>query len=226
MLRHRHRFYYTLKPFLPWRLRNTIRRIAVRSKLKSCGATWPINPAAALRPEGWPGWPDSKRFAVVITHDVESSMGLAKCDKLVDLDQRLGFRSSFNLIPEGDYRASAELRSRIKSQGHEVGVHDLKHDGKLFSSHSDFQKSALRINQYLSQWGASGYRSGFMVRNLDWFHELNIKYDSSTFDTDPFELQPNGSGTIFPFWVAATGPIEQRRKGYVELPYTLPQDST
>src|SRR5688572_24860914 len=226
MLRHHHRFYYTLKPFLPWRLRNAVRRISVRSKLAACSATWPINPNASSKPEGWPGWPDNKRFAVILTHDVESSVGLTKCNHLLNLEQELGFRSSFNLIPEGDYSVTSEFRASITSKGFEVGVHDLKHDGKLFRSQAGFRNSALRINKYLGEWGASGYRSGFMVRNLDWFHDLEIKYDSSTFDTDPFELQPDGAETIFPFLVPAPGTEKQSARGYVELPYTLPQDST
>ncbi len=67
----------------------------------------------------------------------------------------------------------------------------------------------------------SGFRSGFMHHELEWAHELNIKYDASTFDTDPFEPQPDGVNKIFPFWVE--GP---NGTGYVELPYTLPQDFT
>jgi hypothetical protein len=59
-----------------------------------------------------------------------------------------------------------------------------------------------------------------MHHNLDWIHQLNIKYDASTFDTDPFEPQPDGVHTIFPFWVPRPG------GGYMELPYTLAQDST
>jgi glycosyltransferase involved in cell wall biosynthesis len=51
-------------------------------------------------------------------------------------------------------------------------------------------------------------------------HHLEIEYDASTFDTDPFEPQPDGMGTIFPFCV----PGRDNQKGYVELPYTLPQD--
>ena len=49
---------------------------------------------------------------------------------------------------------------------------------------------------------------------------LNIDYSTSTFDTDPFEPQPEGIGTIFPFFVQK----DHNHKGYVELPYTLPQD--
>ncbi|MFT3781729.1 MAG: hypothetical protein QM790_06890 [Nibricoccus sp.] len=65
-----------------------------------------------------------------------------------------------------------------------------------------------------------------MLRNLDWIHELEIEYDASTFDTDPFEPQPEGAGTIFPQWIPAPAGVRSKNRGYVELPYTLPQDST
>jgi glycosyltransferase involved in cell wall biosynthesis len=56
---------------------------------------------------------------------------------------------------------------------------------------------------------------------LAWLHQLGVEYDASTFDTDPFEPEPDAVGTIFPFWVP--GP---NKSGFVELPYTLPQDFT
>ena len=40
-----------------------------------------------------------------------------------------------------------------------------------------------------------------MLHNLRWLQDLNVVYDSSTFDTDPFEPQPDGTNTIFPFLV-------------------------
>ena len=40
-----------------------------------------------------------------------------------------------------------------------------------------------------------------MLRNLDWLHDLDVQYDASTFDTDPFEPQPDGRHTMFPFRV-------------------------
>jgi hypothetical protein len=61
-----------------------------------------------------------------------------------------------------------------------------------------------------------------MYHNLEWLHLLDIEYDLSTFDTDPFEPQPDGVATIFPFWVGN----QETGKGYVEMPYTLPQDFT
>lgn len=142
-------------------------------------------------------------------------------------EMALGFRSSFNFIPEGEYKVPSELRAEILTNGFEVGIHDLVHDGHLFDTARHFQKHAVTINRYLHEWGATGFRAGFMLRNLDWFHQLDIDYDASTFDTDPFEPQPEGTHTIFPFWVHRRPSMAPAsRDGYVELPYTLPQDST
>ncbi len=220
-----HRFYYGLKPYLPWHVRMTLRRISARRKRARVASAWPIDPSAARPPAAWPGWPDGHQFAFVITHDVESAAGLAKCEQLAALEEQHGFRSCFNFIPEGSYRVPAELRASLRRRGFEIGVHDLKHDGKLFRDRADFDRKATRINRYIREWQAAGFRSGFMLRNLDWLHELQIRYDSSTFDTDPFEPQSEGAGTIFPFWVRPPDAATANR-GYLELPYTLPQDST
>jgi glycosyltransferase involved in cell wall biosynthesis len=139
----------------------------------------------------------------------------------MQVEQEYGFRSSFNLIPEGGYQVSAELREELERNGFEVGVHDLYHDGKLYWTRARFSRSAKQINHYLKKWGVGGFRSGFMHHNLDWLCDLDVKYDASTFDTDPFEPQSDGVNTIFPFWVPRPA-----GGGYVELPYTLPQDST
>lgn len=210
-----------------------LRRLSARRKRKQFTDVWPIDPASSRAPAGWTGWPDGKRFAFVITHDVEGPSGLGKCDLLASLDESAGFRSCFNFIPEGPYRVSDSLRESLAGRGFEVGVHDLEHDGKLFHSRSGFRQKASRINHYLKQWGAAGFRSGFMLRNLDWVHDLELHYDSSTFDTDPFEPQSEGAGTIFPYWIARPPAQEPLRaidstsqNGYLELPYTLPQDST
>jgi hypothetical protein len=216
-----HKMYFGVKPMVPLYLRRAVRRWFALRKRQSVGDVWPILPGSECPPPGWPGWPDGKKFAFVLTHDVEGQAGVDRCRALMELDQKWGFRSSFNFIPEGEYPVSKELREELTDHGFEVGVHDLRHDGKLFRSRSDFQASAVRINRYLKEWGADGFRAGFMFHNLEWFHDLEIQYDASTFDTDPFEPQPDGVGTIFPFWNAG-----RNGRGYVELPYTLPQDST
>lgn len=215
--------YYALKPHVPWRLRMGLRRVVARRLRARHGNSWPISedPQAGRTPAGWPGWPQGKKFAFVLTHDVEGQKGLDRCRQMAELDLNLGFRSSFNFVPEGEYETPKELRDYLTAHGFEVGVQDLRHDGKLYDSKQKFQENARSINRYLAEWGAVGFRSGMMMHNLDWLKDLNVLYDSSTFDTDPFEPQPDGVNTVFPFWV-----IRQDGSGYVELPYTLPQDST
>ncbi len=176
------------------------RQLAVRRR-PHVSDVWPIMPGSERPPAGWPGWPNGKKFAVVLTHDVEGQRGLDQCRLLMELEMELGFRSSFNFIPEGSYRVPSALRQELTRNGFEVGVHDLRHDGRLFLSAAEFGSRATRINEYLRDWNAVGFRSGFMLHNLDWLHHLDIEYDMSTFDTDPFEPQPDGRNTIFPFWV-------------------------
>jgi hypothetical protein len=218
------RTYYHLKPYLPLGFRWAMRRCRIPAIMRRSSGVWPIDEAAAEAPHDWPGWPHGKQFAMVFTHDVESADGVRKVRELAKLEMQHGFRSSYNFIPEGPYEDPAELRKWLEENGFEIGVHDLSHDGHLYESLDDFRRKARSINHYLRHWRAAGFRSGFMIRQLDWLHELDMVYDASTFDTDPFEPQPDGTRTIFPFHVpppyGAAGP------GYIELPYTLPQDST
>ena len=213
--------FYFVKPIFPRRFQIGLRRIMVKRKRARYADSWPINERAAKAPQGWTGWPERKKFALVLTHDVETARGQENCRQLMDLEERLGFRSSFGFVPER-YCVSARVRKDLERRGFEVTVHGLLHDGLYYTSRKTFMNRTSRINHYIKEWGAVGFRSPSMLRNLDWIHDLNIKYDSSTFDTDPFEPQPEGVSTIFPFCVNRNS----GRGGYVELPYTLPQDFT
>jgi hypothetical protein len=231
--------YFRLKPLIPRPVRLGVRRWFARRKRKKVKHLWPIAPGSGAPPKGWPGWPAGKEFAFVLTHDVECQRGLDCVTELAELEMEMGFRSSFNFVPEGVYSVPAQLREWLVSHGFEVGVHDLNHDGRLFSSLETFRRKAQRINSYLEKWNAVGFRSGYMLRNLEWLQQLHISYDASTFDTDPFEPQPDGFNTIFPFWVprnalptrcsqlpTPSSLLQPANSGYLELPYTLPQDST
>jgi len=213
--------YYFVKPLIPRRLQLMLRWAVIRLKRSFYADCWPIDERASKHPPGWSGWPGGKKFAVVLTHDVDTAKGHARCKQLMELEQRFHCRSSFNFVPER-YQVSAEVRQDLEANGFEVGVHGLRHDGNLFSSKERFAKEALQINHYIKEWGSVGFRSPCMYHNLEWIADLNIEYDASTFDTDPFEPQPDGVATIFPFMVANA----PRQRTYVELPYTLSQDFT
>ena len=199
-----------------------LRKQRVKLKLKKYSNVWPILKSAAKPPDNWKGWPDNKKFALILTHDVEHEIGYNRVLKLIEIEKSLGFVSSFNFVPERDYKVEKSLLNTIAENGFEYGVHGLHHDGKLFQNRTIFLESAKKINAYIKDWGAVGFRSPAMIRNLQWIGDLDIEYDLSTFDTDPFEPQPSGVGTIFPFFINGTN----GRSPYVEMPYTLVQDFT
>ena len=163
--------YYLLKPAIPRRIRAAARRVLARRLRRRVGHCWPIDEASGRAPEDWPGWPGGKKFAFVLTHDVEGARGLDRCRQLAEMEIGLGFRSSFNFVPEGEYATPPSLRAFLNEAGFEVGVHDLHHDGKLYRSRKAFERHAERINHYLKAWGAVGFRSAFMLHNLDWLQE-------------------------------------------------------
>lgn len=160
-------------------------------------------------------WPDGADFAFVLTHDVERPAGRDFVRQVAALDERFGFRSSFNFVPEA-YVADLPLLLELRERGFEVGVHGLVHDGRLFTSAALFQERAWRINAYLHLWQAAGFRSPLTHRNPAWMQALDIDYDLSCFDVDPYEPMPGGVMSIWPFFCGR----------YVELPYTLVQDHT
>src|SRR3984957_9415354 len=172
--------YYFLKPFIPWSVRLALRRQRAKSRLARYAGTWPIDPKSGVLPPGWQGWPGGKQFAFVLTHDVEGAKGLSRVEQVTALERRIGFRSSFNFVPEGEYDLSADLRERMTVQGFEVGVHGLQHDGKLYASKEEFAEKAAQIRNFLREWKACGFRSPLMQHKLAWLHQLGVEYDAST----------------------------------------------
>jgi hypothetical protein len=213
--------YYIVKPLLPRYVQVAIRGFIAKVKANKYKDIWPIDEATGKKPCNWIGWPNGEKFALVLTHDVETGAGQERCKDLMEMEKKRGFLSSFNFVPER-YEVSKELRDHIVGQGFEVAVHDLRHDGKLYKSKKLFLENAKKINEYLKDWNSVGFRAGAMHHDLDLIHALDIEYDASTFDTDPLEPQPDGVGTIFPFRVDDG----RNGKGYIELPYSLPQDFT
>lgn len=225
------KIYYLLKPALPRVLTRILRRGYLHIQKTGLEIQWPIDRryvfflwnvlTRILR--GSPGqkllvkslWPDNQRFSFVLTHDVESQSGLEYVRKVADLEESLGFRSSFNFVPEA-YQVDKNLLDELRRRGFEIGIHGLKHDGKLFSSRNEFERRATKINHYLKDFGAVGFRAPLTHRNPEWMQALDIEYDLSFFDTDPFEPIPGGTMSIWPFFIG----------NFVELPYTLVQDYT
>ena len=98
-------------------------------------------------------WPNGFEFSLVLTHDVETAEGLRHVGRIADLEEGLGLRSSWNLIPY-KYRIDMGLVKDLQSRGFEIGIHGYNHDGQLFSSRRVFDRRAIKINDALHRFGA------------------------------------------------------------------------
>jgi len=224
------RIYYALRPLLPVRVRKHLQRMALQNWSKISFPAWPVDTTvedfvswlwtlilestgAKEIPFIW-YWPKSFSSCAIMTHDVETGVGQEFCSTMLKLEQDYGIRSAFELVPEVRYEVSDDVIRAIRSAGSEVCVHGLNHDGRLFSSEDLFRGRAKMINQYAEKWGAKGFRSPVMYRNLNWYDAFRFSYDMSVPNVAHLDPQRGGCCTIFPYFV---GDI-------LELPLTTTQD--
>jgi hypothetical protein len=223
------KLYYALKPVLPRPVQIALRRRYMKSQAQAAFPAWPIEPVVVNTLQAykrrqldgrdkfhWIGyWPKGSRFACAITHDVEWDTGLRRAPDLQRLEEEFGFCSSWNLVPER-YPIDMSIVDDLRVHGGEIGIHGLHHDGRLFQSLAIYRSRMQKINAYANAWKAVGFRSPSTLRNAEWMREMTFLYDSSFPDTDPYEPQPGGCCTIWPY---AIGKM-------LELPMTMPQDHT
>jgi len=224
------RLYYALRRFLPAPLRLPIQRTYFRGWDKITFPAWPLDVGVerllekalllSMKSRGIDAvpfiwfWPDGASSAAILTHDVETEQGREFCPRLMEIDESFGFRSAFQIVPEGRYRVTAAFLGDIRGRGHEINVHDLNHDGNLFRDRRLFLKRVKAVNEYGRRWGAKGFRSAILYRDLDWYDELEFEYDMSVPNVGNLEAQRGGCCTVFPYFV---GEI-------LELPLTTTQD--
>src|SRR5579875_1153716 len=136
-------------------------------------------------------------------------------ERMAEVEERYGFRSAWNL-PLAQYPLDWERIARLRQRGFEFGAHGLSHDGRLFRSYEDFRTLSARLQQSARAHDLRGFRSPSTLRRAEWIKLMDFDYDCSFADTDPYEPQPGGTCSLFPFFLA----------DLIELPYTLAQDHT
>jgi hypothetical protein len=223
--------YYRVKNLIPRWLRHRVNSIAVRSRPRREFPHWPCESALVefwrdwLRhaleklelSDGWHigFWPSGKACCIVLTHDVESRLGIERMEAMADLEEKYGFRSAWN-VPLAQYEVDWRRIERMRARGFEFGAHGLCHDGKLFRTRADFDGLAPELQRLARKHGLRGFRSPSTLRRAEWIETMDFDFDASFADTDPYEPQPGGSCSLFPFHLG----------NMIELPYTLPQDHT
>jgi peptidoglycan/xylan/chitin deacetylase (PgdA/CDA1 family) len=222
--------FYRVRALVPRRLQLAARRRLIRAQGTPEFPAWPTDTSVSrlvrfyagcsLRAHGraegeflW-FWPEGSSAAVILTHDVEGEEGVRLVSALADVEQEHGFRSSFNF--GAWYDVDPGLLRELTDRGFEIGMHGLTHDRQLFASREGFEERLPHLAGLARRLGAVGFRSPATHRVFDWLAELPVEYDCTIPNSDPYEPQPGGCCSPWPFFI---GPV-------VELPYTLPQDHT
>ena len=225
------RAYYHVKRLIPRGLRHCLNSAAISARTSPEFPRWPCESALLELRRDWLDdalatlgvqhgwhigfWPHGLRCCVVLTHDIETRKGFDRMEAVADLEERLGFRSAWNL-PLAQYEIDWNRVAAMRARGFEFGAHGLSHDGRLFRSEQDFAELSPRLERLAAEHDLCGFRAPSTLRDPRWIAAMNFDFDSSFADTDPYEPQPGGTCSLFPFHLSKI----------VELPYTMPQDHT
>jgi hypothetical protein len=224
------RGYYLVRPALPRPVQLRLRRQFTRVQSRSSFPAWPAEDALhnfyawlitliaefARQPVPFlDPWPDGRSWALVLTHDVETAVGYRDMELLRSLERIRGYSSSWNFVGQR-YPVDEERLRALRDDGCEVGVHGLRHDGRDLASRRMMEHRLPAIREFAERWEATGFRSPATQRSWDLMPRLGFDYDSSYSDTDPYEPQPGGCCSYWPYF----------NRAMVELPMTLPQDHT
>jgi len=226
------RAYYLVRPLLPVSIRKHMQRWHLRDWEHLPFPHWPVDRTVdqmfeqtmllTLRAQSvdeipfiW-FWPEGATSCAIMTHDVETALGVRSCSYLMDMEDAHGIKGSFQIIPENRYEVTDDFLNSIWRRGFEVVVHDLNHDGQLFRDKDRFLERAQKINSYKQRFGASGFRAAVLYRKQLWFDALDFSYDMSVPNVAHLDPQRGGCCTVMPYFV---GKI-------LELPVTTTQDYT
>jgi hypothetical protein len=224
--------YYAVRPAMSVSVRKHLQRYSLRGWDEREFPRWPVETSVEstfetamllnLKAKGlkevpfiW-FWPDGAQACALMTHDVEAAAGRDFCDRLMDIDDSYGIKASFQVVPEWRYEVSEAYLDNIRQRGFELNVHDLNHDGNLYRDYEEFRRRAAVIEGYRKIFGARGFRSGVLYRNIDWFDLLHFEYDTSVPNVAHLDPQHGGCCTTFPYFIG----------DLLEIPVTMTQDYT
>lgn len=222
--------YYGLRPLMGVTVRKHLQRAYLRGWEQITFPRWPVDRTVdcifeslvtlglELRGETrmpfvW-FWPQGYSGSLILTHDIETAAGRDFAPTLADIDASFGFKSSFQIVPEDRYEVTESFLEALRSRGCEINLHGLNHDGRDFENRSIFLERVAKINRYARQFGAAGFRSPVLYRNVDWYGDFEFSYDMSIPNCGHLDPQRGGCCTVMPYFI---GDI-------LELPLTMTQD--
>ena len=165
---------------------------------------------------------NGKKYACIITHDVDTRKGLQKAKHLKKLEEKYDVPSAW-YIPSKDYKLDPETVKELANHG-EIGAHDTRHDGKLAQLPKQklvkrFREAKQTLEKIIN-CSIEGFRAPLLQHNVDIIRALEdagYTYDTSipTWEPKhPYIMKPHGVGSVNPV----------KMSGIVEIPISLPQD--
>lgn len=167
-----------------------------------------------------PSYPDARRGAVVLTHDIDSRADIGGIPELRALESRFDLPSSVGFIPHISWPERAIIE-KLVADGCEIYCHDLGHNGKLpYKSLAAIRagfEGFFDANPYARPL-LRGFRSGQLLMSAELLGVLAewFAYDLSLPDTErggPYGSSA-GCASVYPFLT----------NGLLEIPLTMPQD--
>ncbi len=233
---------YTFLPFhyhkIPFRIAlgrvQTIMRLGISSRFRHVSfPSWPIEGSVdviravflnSLKLIGEVKvsdfWPNGKKFAVVLTHDVDTKEGLKDLEMFSKIEEQAGFRSTCFIVGNY-YKKDYKQLDKLVANGHEIGLHGYCHDNKL--AYLPIKMIEERINEcmaFIKKYDIKGFRSPSLLnsKNLEKVLQRYFLYDSTTPTTEKFlsDFDYGGCCSAFPYF----------KSNMLEIPLSISMDAS
>ncbi|HCP48451.1 MAG TPA: hypothetical protein DIU15_20610 [Deltaproteobacteria bacterium] len=163
-------------------------------------------------------WPGGKRFALLMTHDVDTRRGLAASGTILEEMAGMGLKPCFFLVGRG-YKWDDGFCDAVRQAGGEIGLHGDTHDNRIaFETAARAGNRLDSCQDRIQRHGIRGFRSPSLLVSDALYTAVGTRFawDSSVPDTDTHTLigPRRGCATVFPF----------RRQQTLVLPTTMPAD--
>lgn len=171
-------------------------------------------------------WPDGKKYAFILTHDVDSDWLYqgGNLPLFLDVETRLGIRAAWYFVCSL-YKHDVRKLARLASAGHEIGLHGDNHDHKIaFLSRAAMVKRLDGCRRFIDENKIAGFRSPHYLRTPLFYEVLKnyVRYDTSMHDSynpaTPVDTVREGCSAIHPFT------LSDDPGALLELPVTIPED--
>lgn len=217
-------FHYHKIPF-----RIALAKFVTSFKQKKEFPSWPIEMSVetlrhvllkTLKKRQKVNWPGNKKLAIVLSHDVDTEKGAKFVKQFEEIEESYNFKSTWNFVAK-NFHSNKRVIDYLYDKGNEIGCHGYVHDNKLaYLTKQEIRKRFEKSRLFLKEYSIKTFRSPSLLtsNNLDSVTPEFFCYDSSSIDTEIFlpDSVSRGCCTVFPFF----------KKGIVEVPLTVPMDST